>query len=428
MSRPRLLLLADAFDSQGGGEIVVAHLARALRDSWDVGILTTTRDREEVRQEEGFTVFRLRSHYHPRLRPLLSIANPLVIARVAHVVRRFRPDVAHAWNVHSHLSYESLRRVGRLGVPVVLTYQDAQPFCYSKFKCWIRSEAVCTSDPDYRADPRNCRSCRQHYRLLPPRNRIVRAYLRRHVGVGVSVSAALRSALEANGIPVAHVVHNGLPLNDPSLTQADGRRARLRHGWAGDRLLVTGGRLHFFKGQLLAVAAFARIAAERADARLVVLGKHDEFRDRVRDEAARLDLLDRVSFPGFLDARAYFACLAAADLFLNLSIYLDPFPTVNLEAMAMRVPVVGTCFGGTPEAVADGETGFIVNPFDAAHVAERTAAILDDADLRARLGAAARLQVEQFFPVERMAADYERIYAEVAGAPPARAAVVVGNG
>ena len=98
---------------------------------------------------------------------------------IAGVLRQFRPDVVHAWNVHSHLSYDALRLAKRAGARVVLTYQDVQPFCYSKFKCWVDPEAPVPEHPDYRADPRTCRSCRQHYWMLPPRARLVRTWLGR---------------------------------------------------------------------------------------------------------------------------------------------------------------------------------------------------------------------------------------------------------
>jgi glycosyltransferase involved in cell wall biosynthesis len=408
--RPRLLLLADAFDNRGGGEVVVAHLANALRDRWEIGILTTTRGSDEVLEDGGRPVFRIHSSYHPRLRPLVSLVNPTVTPKVGAVVRRFRPDVVHAWNVHGHLSYDALRVVRRAGVPIVLTFQDAQPFCYSKFKCWIDPDAPCPARPNYRSDPRNCRSCRQHYWLLPPRNRLVRAYLNRDVDRPVSVSAALTQALDANGVPGAKVIHNGLPLDDPALLEANGDRARERHGWGPGPILVTGGRLHYFKGQKLAVAAFAEVAKRHPEARLVILGDRGWFRDRLADQATELGVADRVAFPGFLDRAAYHDCLAASDLFLNLSMYLDPFPTVNLEAMALGVPVIGTCYGGTPEAVVDGKAGFIVNPYDVAGVAERAVQIVADGDLRAGFGAAGRRRVEREFDVTRMAERYEAIY------------------
>jgi glycosyltransferase involved in cell wall biosynthesis len=415
--RPRLLLLADAFDNRGGGEVVVAHLANALRDRWEVGVLTTTRGPDEVLDDDGLPVFRVHSSYHPRLRPLVSLMNPRVTPKVRAIVRRFRPDVVHAWNVHGHLSYDAVRVVRGAGVPVVLTFQDAQPFCYSKFKCWIDPGAPCPARPSYRSDPRNCRSCRQHYWLFPPRNRLVRAYLNHYVDRPVSVSAALAEALDANGVRGAQVVHNGLPLDDPALVEASGDRARERHGWGPGPILVTGGRLHFFKGQRLAVGAFAELAKRYPQARLVILGDRGWFRDSLADQAKELGVADRVAFPGFLDRAAYHDCLAASDLFLNLSMYLDPFPTVNLEAMALGVPVIGTCYGGTPEAVLDRETGFIVNPYDLAGVAERAVQIVADGDLRDRLGAAGRRRVARQFDVTRMAGRYETIYHDLVAGP-----------
>ena len=413
--RGKLLLLADAFDNRGGGEVVVAHLANALRGRWEVAVLTTTRGHSGVAREGDLTVYRVHSDYHPRLRPLVSLANPLVTPAVGEILRRLRPDVVHAWNVHGHLSYDALRLARRVGVPVVLTYQDAQAFCYSKFKCWVDPARACPDRPDYRADPRTCRSCRQHYWLFPPRNRLVRAYLRRFVNRGVSVSRALADALEQNGIDVAEVVPNGLPLDEPALVEASAERARRRHGWGDAPLLVTGGRLHFFKGQGLAISAFARLAAARPEARLVVLGDRNEFRDGLAARAAVLGIAERVSFPGFLDRAAYYDVLAAADLFLNLSTYLDPFPTVNLEAMALGVPVVGTCFGGTPEAVDDGVTGRIVNPHDEEGVAKVALSLLDDPEWRACLGRSGRERVAGEFAVERMARRYEGIYAGAHG-------------
>lgn len=409
-ARPRLLLLSDAFDNRGGGEIVVGHLAGALRDRWDVAVLSTTRRTNEVVVEDGLTVHRLHSAYHPRLRPYATIFNPLVVPGVRHVLRDFRPDVVHAWNVHSHLSYSSLALAARTGARVVLTYQDAQPFCYSKYKCWIDPSAPPVARPDYRANPRSCASCKQHYWMLPPRNRLAATLLRRYVHEGVSVSQALADALHDNGIPVRHVVPNGLPLRDTALTGASAARARARHGWGDEPILITGGRLHHFKGHRLAVDAIARVVQMVPRARLVVLGDRSWFRDALEEQARGLGVAERVSFPGFLDRASYHDCVAAAAAFLNLSMYLDPFPTVNLESMALGVPVIGTCHGGTREAIVDGETGFIVNPYDLDTVVERAVELLTDGDLRARLGAAGRARVAEAFDVARMAARYEAVY------------------
>jgi glycosyltransferase involved in cell wall biosynthesis len=409
-TRPRLLFMADAFDMRGGGEIVVAHLAAALRDRWEVAILTTSRGPTATTEGDGLTVYQLNSVYHPRLRPIVSFVNPRLSRGVAGVLRTFRPDVVHAWNVHSHLSYDALRLAKRAGARVVLTYQDSAPFCYSKYKCWVDPDAPVPDHPDYRANPRACRSCQGHYWMFPPRAPLVRSWLGRYVDRGASVSRALADALEQNGVGVDEVVPNGLPLDDPAFVGADGARARDRHGWGDEPILVTGGRLHFFKGQNQAVDAFAKVAANHPTVRLVILGDKGGFRDSLEARAAGLGLRERVSFPGFLDRAAYHDVVAASSAFLNLSTYLDPFPTVNLEAMALGVPVIGTRLGGTPEAILDGKTGFLVNPFDVDEIAARTQSVLADDALRRSLGEQGRERVRQHYAVEQMAARYEAIY------------------
>jgi glycosyltransferase involved in cell wall biosynthesis len=408
--RRRLLFMADAFDMRGGGEIVVAHLSAALREYWDVSVLTTTRGPDAVQQGDGLCVYQLHSQHHPRLRPIASFMNPMLSGKIGTLLRELRPDVVHAWNVHGHLSYDALRLAKRAGARVIHTYQDAQPFCYSKYKCWLDPSAPLPKQPDYRAQPRKCRSCRGHYWTFPPRAPLVRTWLGRYVDAGVSVSAELAEALRQNDIPVHHVVPNGLPLDDPDFVGADGSRARARHGWSDDPILVTGGRLHFFKGQNQAIDAFAKVATAHPTARLVILGDKGWFRDTLEERAAGLGIRDRVSFPGFLDRAAYHDVLAASTAFLNLSTYLDPFPTVNLESMALGVPVVGTRLGGTPEAIVDGGTGFLVDPFDVDEVAARALSLLSDDALRCWLGERGRRRVQQHFTVEQMAARYEAIY------------------
>lgn len=408
--RPSLLFMADAFDMSGGGEIVVRYLADALRGRWDVSVLTTTRGPDAVIQGDGLTVHQLHSAYNVRLRPAVSFMNPLLTRKIGRVLRDVQPAVVHAWNVHSHLSYDALRLAHNAGARVVHTYQDAQPFCHSKFKCWLDPSAPLPDHPDYRATPRNCRSCRRHYWTFPPRAGFIRTWLGRYVDCGVSVSAELADAMRQNGISVQEVVPNGLPLDAPAFTGANAARARRRHGWADDPILITGGRLHYFKGQNQAVDAFAKVAAQHPTVRLVILGSKGGFRDLLEARVAGHSLTDRVSFPGFLDPAAYLDCLAASTAFLNLSTYLDPFPTVNLESMALGLPVIATRLGGTPEAIVDGETGFLVNPFDLDEVAGRALTLLRELTEKTRLGDNGRARVRDCYTVQQMAARYEAIY------------------
>jgi phosphatidylinositol alpha-1,6-mannosyltransferase len=67
---------------------------------------------------------------------------------------------------------------------------------------------------------------------------------------------------------------------------------------------------------------------------------------------------------------------------------------VYLEASAAGLPVIAGDSGGAPDAVRDGETGFVVDGRDVAALTDRLIALLEDPALRARMGAAGRAWVE----------------------------------
>ncbi|MGO3796862.1 MAG: glycogen synthase [Pauljensenia sp.] len=91
--------------------------------------------------------------------------------------------------------------------------------------------------------------------------------------------------------------------------------------------------------------------------------------------------------------------LAAADVFITPSVY-EPLGIVNLEAMAMGLPVVGTATGGIPDVIVDGETGYLV-PIDQkqdgtgtpihprefeSDMAERIMKVIDDPEAARQMG------------------------------------------
>jgi glycosyltransferase involved in cell wall biosynthesis len=101
--------------------------------------------------------------------------------------------------------------------------------------------------------------------------------------------------------------------------------------------------------------------------------------------------------------------LAASDVFA-LPSYGEPFGLVYLEAMAMKRPVAALNSGGTPEVVIDGETGLLSEYGNNDELAKNLLTLLQDPEMRARMGERGRERVEQNFTSERMARDAERLY------------------
>ena len=82
-----------------------------------------------------------------------------------------------------------------------------------------------------------------------------------------------------------------------------------------------------------------------------------------------------------------------------------------MEAMALGRPVIGTNIGGTPEQVAEGETGLLVPPSDPPAIAAALSRLAADPNLRSRMGAAGRKRIEKNFPLETMVHRIQNLYA-----------------
>jgi glycosyltransferase involved in cell wall biosynthesis len=87
----------------------------------------------------------------------------------------------------------------------------------------------------------------------------------------------------------------------------------------------------------------------------------------------------------------------------------ETFPISVLEAMAAGLPVIATDCGALGDIVGEGIEGYLVPVGDDAALAERLRGLLDDPELRARMGAAGRERAEREFAIERTVAGYEAL-------------------
>lgn len=157
-------------------------------------------------------------------------------------------------------------------------------------------------------------------------------------------------------------------------------------------VVLTVGRLHPRKGQMLSLQALQALAPrfrQKIEYWLVGSGNKPEYERALRAAAARCDF--PVRFFGDLPDDELDRIYDDADIFaLTSAEYrqsVEGFGLVYLEAAAHALPVVAHDIGGVSDAVADGLTGLLVPPH---HPAQLTAAfekLVDDAELRQRLGA-----------------------------------------
>lgn len=180
----------------------------------------------------------------------------------------------------------------------------------------------------------------------------------------------------------------------PNYVEPPPRTARALDG-PGPKRLYAVGRLHAAKGFDLLLEAFARVAGERPDWSLVVLGEGGE-RSRLEALARRLGVEGRVALPGRVDRPIDH--LVDGQAFVLSSRY-EGFPNALLEAMSAGLPVVAfACPNGPAEAIAHGRDGLLVPPEDVAALAAALARVMDSPEERARLGGQAREIVVRYGP------------------------------
>jgi glycosyltransferase involved in cell wall biosynthesis len=200
--------------------------------------------------------------------------------------------------------------------------------------------------------------------------------LRRAAGV-IAVSEHLAGELRATGLalPPVDVVDMGVDLE--RFLPGDRRAARERLGLdpAGPLVLAVGG-LTDRKNPLGLLQAFARVRAERPDARLAYVGD-GPLAAALDAGVRRLGLGGAVARPGALPHDGVADWVTACDVLAIVS-RVEPLGVAALEALAAGRPVVATRVGGTREVVPDPEAGRVVDPSDPWAIARAVLDVLAD--------------------------------------------------
>jgi glycosyltransferase involved in cell wall biosynthesis len=164
------------------------------------------------------------------------------------------------------------------------------------------------------------------------------------------------------------------------------------------------------KGVGILLEACAKLKQRGASFQCKIVGKaaseveEKKFKDFIQNH----QLKETVEFTGPLYDDRKWKAYAGADIFCFPTHYsAESFGLVAVEAMMFSLPVVATNWRGLPDIVVNGETGFLVPPKDASAIANRLTLLIENPDLRAKLGAAGRRRYEQNFTVDKFHAHME---------------------
>jgi glycosyltransferase involved in cell wall biosynthesis len=152
------------------------------------------------------------------------------------------------------------------------------------------------------------------------------------------------------------------------------------------------------KGVFDLLIVFERLVVEGYDI-LLCIGGNGEI-DKLKDHISSPILKDRVQYLGWINDDQKDRLLVDSDIFI-LPSYGEGMPVSILEAMAYGLAVISTPVGGIPELVDDSTTGYLVGPGDLEHLYQKLKILIEQQELRVKMGRIGRRKVEDGFDIKK---------------------------
>ena len=413
----RILLATDAFPPVcGGSGWSTYELARGLRARGHEITIVQPRPRtgHGIRETayDGLRVLELGTPAPPIPYVRNYFKNERLYAQLAgvlaDVIERERIDIIHGQHVMTCVP--SVAAARRSSVPVVCTVRDYWPVCY--WSDLIHTAEGMTLCPGCSAAMMT-RCVRPHAKALWPAALPMIPYMRANLarkqrGIGeadaiVAVSSTIAADLRARSPQIAaarmEIIPNAVDV------------AALRATAAGSAPPMTGpyalylGKLAPNKG----TAQLVRIVERAGLDWPVVIAGDGPGRDAIAADAARS--ARDIRLIGWVDQHAATMWMAHASMLIFPSRGPESLSRVLIEASALGIPIAAMNTGGTPDVVVHEQTGLLSATFEA--LADDIRRLRSDAELRARLGIAARVHAEGKFDASTVVPRVEQLYVDL---------------
>jgi len=326
------------------------------------------------------------------------------LKKIKKIIKEIDPDIVHAHNIHYRISYSVLKLSKKLNKKVFLTAHDAMSISYGKlFDYFDKKDLSVHTDFNYKLSFwHHLKTARKRYN--PLRNILIKRYLR-YTDKIFAITGRLKNAMEANGISNIDVVHYGINPERWSIVENDTNSFKKKYNIENKKIILFGGRLSRLKGGELIVRTLKILLEKDNNIVLLIAGTENDYAKHLLKLAKDIGVSKSMIFTGWIEQEKLGVVYKASDVVVTPSIYFDAFNLFNIEAMAAGKPVVGTCFGGTPEVLEDGKTGIIVNPHNINMMSEKIYYLLANDEIRKKMGKEGIERVKKCFTLKRYVDD-----------------------
>jgi glycosyltransferase involved in cell wall biosynthesis len=249
---------------------------------------------------------------------------------------------------------------------------------------------------------------------LSPTGRLEIRWLRKWADCVMILNEGMRTEALAARLPANKLLWMPNPVDTEHFSpvpDAQRRQLRAQHGLPPEAsVIIYTGRLAPEKSLPVLVEAFATVRHQRPQAYLVLVGD-GPMRTTLTEQTQRLGCQDSACFVGTVAPSEIPRWLQMADVFALVS-PSEGFPCALVEAMSAGLASVVSDIPAIRQLVQSEQHGLLVPPGDAAAVSAALIRLLDDQELRTRMGAEARRSVKEQYATERVLERYETLLGE----------------
>lgn len=402
----KIVLLNDKYGQIGASSFLVHQTSNALQNRGHiVHVITSHREEDDSKIIYKDNIISLPISYRISLRHYLSLRNRRVSSMLFAELKKLEPNIVHAHNIHTYLTYDALRVANKTGAKVFISTHDVMSFAYGRLN----------TDKFLNSKGKNCsltvldqfRNARLQYN--PLRNIVIRKYLK-YADIVLPVSKSLENALHQNHIMHTQVIWNAINMNIEKNTPRNQENFRDQYDLSNRKIILFAGRVSADKGAYQLLAALEEIRKKVPEVLLLIAGRKDAWEALISEKNIHSDLKNHYLCTGWLNHANMINAYKASDVITTPSLCLDTFNMTNLEAMAASKPVVGTIFGGTPEVVEHNVTGYICDPRNTKTYANYLLDLLQNPKRAKAMGEAGRKRAEKKFDLHHQIDEIEKLY------------------
>jgi glycosyltransferase involved in cell wall biosynthesis len=229
----------------------------------------------------------------------------------------------------------------------------------------------------------------------------------------IAVADSAKDELTTHGVEeekIKVIINGTLPLKESTKNEKDELKERLK---IDKNALIVGisARLEKYKGHKTLIKAAEIIKKQGIDDIIFLILGTGSYGDELKKYAESLGVSNRIIFLGFRESVDEYVNLF--DINVNCSTGTETSSLAISEGLSLGKPVIASDFGGNPNMVKDGETGFIFPQNDAEALAEKIIFLKANSDTLKYMSNQAKLDFAERFSVEIMAREYEKFYSEM---------------